>query len=480
MPRSTFRSLHTAVLTGGLAASICSVATAQDAPPTPPQVIQRSVTPPPATDASPPPTPEVLPPPAPVEPAPVVPPVVGPSPLPPAAEPAPVVVAEVEPAEAAEAAAEEEEEAPWYSDFSLGGFVDAYGSIRSDSNRKRPAPPAGTALLGQYPHEAYVTGEGFSLAFAGIDAAYSGDKFGATISLRFGPGVNRFYFADNGPLNIDNITQAFATYKPTDKLTFDFGQFSTLYGAEVTESWRNVNYSRGALYYAMQPFWHTGLRAAYKVTDSFQLNGMVVNGVNNIFETNKSPSLGVQAIITASDNFTLAAGYLGALNPRDTNELFQNFFDVVATVTAGGFKLVGNFDYNAYKLSGGDRENWCGISAAPAYAFNAYFVIGLRGEYLSDSANALFGMVDKNTPAVLPDDAVEGDYPSIPALGGQTGLTTLTATLDIKPVPGSSALVIRPEFRYEISSDDYYRDGHGDLTDKFWTLALGVVVTSLP
>ena len=40
-------------------------------------------------------------------------------------------------------------------------------------------------------------------------------------------------------------------------------------------------------------------------------------------------------------------------------------------------------------------------------------------------------------------------------------------------MPGSSALVIRPEFRYEISSDDYFLNDNGALTDKFWTLALG-------
>ncbi|MET0343081.1 MAG: outer membrane beta-barrel protein [Polyangiales bacterium] len=454
-----------------MALGLCSVASAQTAAPYPGSVTPGAVPPPP--------TPEPLPPPAQVT-QPTTPPVVGPSPVAPVVaepvttEPPPAPVAEEAPAAA------EEEEAPWYSNFSLGGFVDAYGAIRSDSNRKRPSPPPGTTILGQYAHEGYVTGEGFGLAFAGIDAAYSGDKFGATISLRFGPGVNRFYFGDNGALGIDNITAAYATYKPTENITFDLGQFGTLYGAEVLESWRNVNYSRGALYYAMQPFWHTGLRANFKLHDAFALNAMVVNGVNNAFETNKSPSLGLQAVVTANENFTLAAGYLGALNPRDTDELFQNFFDVVATVTAGGFKLVGNFDFNSYKLKGEDRENWWGVSVAPAYAFNDYFGIGLRYEYLSDSQNKLFAMTPKGAVAEAAPTDDDPDATALPTVGGTTSLNTFTATLDIKPVPGSAALVIRPEFRYEVASDNYFNKSGGSLTDGFWTAHLGVVVTSLP
>lgn len=459
MTRSTFCSLRSAVLSSSLTLAISGVAAAQSDQPGPA----------PATTAVPPPPPaEVLPPPAPVEPPPAALPTV----VEPVAPSAPVVVpAEAAPAPA-EAATEEEADKPWYEDFSVGGFVDAYGAIRSDSNRKRAPSEAGLAPV-QLAHEAYVQADGFALAFAGLDASYSGEKFGATISLRFGPAVNRFYGGDKGALGIDNFTQAFATWKPTDKLTFDIGQFGTLYGAEVAESWRNVNYSRGALYYAMQPFWHTGVRSNIKLSDSFALNAMVVNGVNNAFEDNKSPTLGLQALITPGDSFALAAGYMGALNPRDGgNGLFHNFFDVVATVTLGDFKVVGNFDYNQYKLSGADSENWWGVSVAPAYAFTDYFGVGLRAEYLSDSANVLFAMPDA---ASMPDE--DGVLPTI---GDATSLTTLTATLDIKPVPGSAALVIRPEFRYEVTSDDYYTNKDGELTDNFWVASIGVVVTSLP
>jgi len=357
------------------------------------------------------------------------------------------------------------EEASWTDDLQIGAFVDAYAAYRSDHNGA-PVPTS----------EAYVENSGFGLAFAGADLSYSGEKFGATMSLRYGPGVVRFYAADQGPLGLDNITQAFVTWKPLDGLTLDLGQFNTLYGAEVTESWRNVNYSRGALYYTFQPFWHTGLRANYAISDMIGVNAMIVNGVNTAIEGNKSPSVGLQLTVAPMEDLFFALGYLGAVHPRDDDEgpvdldgngmadfenKFDHFVDVVATYAVGDFKLVANFDYNMYRLKGiKDAENNWGVSVAPAYAISSWFGVGARVEYLADSANNWFGMAVKNA-------------------GDSSSLITATATLDFKPVPNSSALVLRPEFRYETASDDYFTDRDSKATDSFWVASLGAVVTSM-
>jgi hypothetical protein len=441
MTRSRFRSFHTAVVTSGLTVAFANVAMGQEEAPPPPVVVETAppALPPPPSDTG--------------------------------------AAARAYVPDSAESTAPEAEEkaTPWYDGISVGAFVDAYGAIRSDSNEARNPAGATVANPVGYGHEAYVQASGFALAFAGADLSYSGDKFGATISMRFGPGVNRFYAADQGAFGIDNITQGFLTWKPTDYLTLDLGQFYTIYGAEVTESWRNINYSRGALYYSMQPFWHTGLRANIKLSDTFALNALVVNGVNTAFEGNKSPSLGIQALITPGDYLSLAVGYLGGLNPRDGDDEtavtknFQDFFDFVGTVTAGDFKLVVNADLNLYKAkyivaedgtaSGGSSEYWWGVSAMPAYAFTDWFTLGARVEYLEDSANSQL----------------------IQPASGKAKLTTLTFTTDFKPIPDSTALILRPEFRYEIAGSDVFNDGSASgFTDKFWSLHLGAVVTSMP
>jgi hypothetical protein len=381
------------------------------------------------------------------------------------AAPVTEVSAPAPPELAAESPAATEKPA-WFEALSVGVFVDVYGALTSENNDTKTTPA----------HRSYVRNNGFQLSFAGVDVAYSGEQFGATVSVRFGPSVPVFYAADMGPFGIDNVLQAYLTYKPIDKLTFDLGQFGTIYGAEVAESFRNKNYSRGALYYAFQPFWHTGLRANYAVNDVVGFNAMLVNGVNTPIEGNALPSVGVQTVLAPLDGLSIAIGYLGALKPRggdegpvdvdgdgspDVENKFEHFFDVVANANAGDFSLTFNADFDLYRLKGvEDGENFWGVSIAPGYAFTDFVAAALRLEYLADSANAQL--------------AIPGA-----AAGDSSGLLTFTATLDIKPVPGSRAVVLRPEFVYEKSSDDNYNNRDNEPTDGYWQAVLGAVVTSM-
>ena len=158
-------------------------------------------------------------------------------------------------------------------------FVDANYAI-STSHRDSPSVP----------HRAFAangadgtTSNGFSLEWMGLDASYDGGEVGATASLRFGDGVPT-YFGNRSDSGIANLTQAYVTWVPHERITLNLGQFTTIYGAEVAESFRNLNYTRGGLYYMMQPAWHTGLKGGFAITDGFGINALVVNGVNSTFD----------------------------------------------------------------------------------------------------------------------------------------------------------------------------------------------------
>src|SRR5690606_1388132 len=130
---------------------------------------------------------------------------------------------------------------------------------------------------------------------------------------------------------------------PTEELTLDFGQFGTIFGAEVAESWQNLNYTRGALYYAMQPFWHTGLRVRYQASEMVGFNAMVVNGTNQAFvPDNNQPAVAGQLTLAPVDGLSLALGYLHQIDPMNSDFYpgggragFDNFFDFVAVYEVG-------------------------------------------------------------------------------------------------------------------------------------------------
>jgi hypothetical protein len=349
-----------------------------------------------------------------------------------------------EPAVEEEAAAEEEE-SNWYDNLSIGAFADAYYMF--DWNR--PDNPA--AAVAPF-HRAYDAANGFNVAFVGLDLAYSGENVGATIQLRYGQGADRLLIGTGFAMDSNllkgyfGLKQAFVSWMPTESLQIDLGQFDTIYGAEVSESYLNVNYSRSALYYLMQPFYHTGLRVTYAINDTLTLKGIVVNGINNGVDNNFTPWVGTQLVVAPSDTFQLYVGYAtgsagGSLssivNPYSTEGRFddnwQQYFDVVANVQLGDLRIIGNADF----WWDPDDELFAGgVSGAVQYAISEKFNLAGRVDFLFN-ADEYFG-------------------------SGYDQLVTGTLTASYMPVEN---LAIRLEHRIEWADEDVFPTGNFGVDD---------------
>src|SRR5262249_32685498 len=95
----------------------------------------------------------------------------------------------------------------------------------------------------------------------------------------FGPAAE-ILAGDDANHGLSFVKQAFATWRPLGAegaLSVDFGKFDGIYGYEVADSQKNVNYTRGLLY-TIQPAFHTGLRASYAFTDVVSGTLFVANG----------------------------------------------------------------------------------------------------------------------------------------------------------------------------------------------------------
>jgi hypothetical protein len=293
----------------------------------------------------------------------------------------------------------------------------------------------------------------------GIDASYDGGEVGATASLRFGDAVPT-YFGDQSPNGIANLTQAYLTWMPHERVALDLGQFGTIFGAEVGESWNNLNYTRGGLYYLMQPFWHTGLTGAVAFNDSFGVNAMVVNGVNSSFDEDDAPSVGLQFAITPSDVFELYVGGLQTLDSDADSSGFDTFLDLVALLHIGDLTGVLNADYDIHRdgVTMANMEttdgSFFGLSAGVGYSFNHLFGVAARYEFLRDPDDMLYG--------ANPDDG--------------TTVHTITGTLDLKPLPDRDNLVVRWDNRYEFASEDIFGTTTDEPTNGWFASVLGVVV----
>lgn len=294
---------------------------------------------------------------------------------------------------------------------------------------------------------------GFGLSFVGLDATFKAGIVGATALLRFGPSVPIYYGTDTSAAGINSFLGGYVTLTPTESLTLDAGYFGTIYGVELAESWRNVNYSRGGLYYAMQPFYHFGVKGKYIINEHLNVTAMVVNGANNVADENNSPALGLQLGLTQiGDVFNLAVG--GFYETGDDSAWgIESFFDVVATLTLGDLTVLTNFDYNVNRgTDGAEDTSYYGVMGAASYGFTPQVGVAVRGEYLMD--------IDSDIWTTGIEDV---------------SVTTLTGTLDLKFV---DHLYLRPEVRFETSSEDIYFNRSGSPTNSWWTGMIGLVASS--
>jgi hypothetical protein len=329
-----------------------------------------------------------------------------------------------------------------------------------------------------------VSSNAFSLNQASIvlenapDVA-AGKRWGARVDLQFGQATETL---QGNPLNeprpdiYRSIFQAYGTYVfPVGKgLTVDVGKFASSLGIEGNYSKDQINYSR-SLWFDFLPFYHEGLRAAFKVNDAVTLNYWMVNGTQQTEPYNgyKDEFFGVT--LTPAKNLTWNVNYyLGEEHPDVTYypnggapagsptqqgipfqpvadpmhgklHIFDSYFSWSATPK---LTLAADFDYVVQRdQTYSAPQHTDGATGYLRYQFTSKLAFGLRSEYMSDRG----GLYSGKTQALK-----EG-----------------TATLEYKLAEG---FLFRNEWRTDFSNQPYfYTNTLGVLKKQQSTATVGLV-----
>ncbi len=111
----------------------------------------------------------------------------------------------------------------------------------------------------------------------------NGKRWGARLDLQFGQATQTLQGSllfETRPSIYQNIFQAYGTYVfPVGRgLTVDFGKWASTLGIEGTYTKDQMNYSR-SLWFSGLPYYHAGVRAAWKATDYLTVNYWLTNGI---------------------------------------------------------------------------------------------------------------------------------------------------------------------------------------------------------
>ena len=332
-----------------------------------------------------------------------------------------------------------------------------------------------------------VLSNAFSLNQAGLILDLEPDvsarrRYGLRVDLQYGQATDTL---QGNPLNerrpqiYQDIFQAYGSYVfPLGKgLQVDFGKWASSIGIEGNYTKDQINYTR-SYWFDYLPFYHQGVRAAYRINDKLTANYWIVNGTDQSEPTNsyKDELFGFVLQPTKAVSWTMNY-YLGQDHP-DTVEVAScgpapvqpglcfepiipapdgklHIFDSYATWNATRkLTLAGEADYeierewaNAAPGQSSAPSHVAGGVAYAQYQWTPRLALGFRGEYMADP-QGLFSNVSQ-------------------------ALKEGTATLKYQVGDTFDAFL---EYRYDWSNQNYFLTNKpGVFTDAQPTLAVGLV-----
>jgi Putative beta-barrel porin-2, OmpL-like. bbp2 len=265
----------------------------------------------------------------------------------------------------------------------------------------------------------------------------SDSPIGYKIRMNFGEASHVYTPATD--IDYKYIEEAYGSYLH-GKAQIDFGKFVTNAGAEVVEAKDNWNYTRSLLFQLTIPVYHAGIRMNYTANDKVSFMVGLVNGWNNVVETNTGKTFMASITLKPSAKFSFIENYIGGPETAGTNDNARNLSDTVIMYNAAKVSLMANLDFVG---EGGQTSS--GFAGYLKYQANPKFAIVPRYEYLSDGG-AAFGS------------------------GLKQNLQDFTLTLELK---GADNFIWRIEYRGDYSDQNVFKTDTGSFNSSQQSIAFG-------
>lgn len=266
----------------------------------------------------------------------------------------------------------------------LSGYISTYYAYYTDS--------VGVGNYQKFPTSAPVS-EAFSLNMLMINAKYTSTKLRGNLTLHYGD-----IAASAWSNKYNYIQEANVGFKILKGVWFDAGYFRTHLGVESIQPRENITSSISAVTY-YEPYYLSGAKLTFHLTDKFSLQVSAFNGFNTFVETNQSKAFGFSAIYDVSEKLSLNFNTLYADESPDEQKrkqkrLYNNFY---LTYKSKRFDLAAEANY------GVQENSVLTDTTASAFMYSALLVTRVRftknfsvygrGEYFKDQNELLTGPV---------------------------------------------------------------------------------------
>ena len=239
---------------------------------------------------------------------------------------------------------------------SFSAFVDTYFAY--DFNRPRALDRVFTTQAARHNE--------FNVNLAHIAAALSGPRVRARLALQAGTSVEVNYAGEprvgrtSGGALSRHIQEATVGVQVAPRLWLDGGIFWSHMGSESFISHENLTYTR-SLVAEGSPYYQAGAKLTWEATPTVVAQLNVVNGWQNISETNGDKSVGARVDWSATPQLSLSAyNYIGNDAAPDDARQLRIFHGASAKVMASKqLTLQGTVDFGTQDV-GDEWARWYG------------------------------------------------------------------------------------------------------------------------
>ena len=264
----------------------------------------------------------------------------------------------------------------------MGAFVDVYYAY--DFGRPRTIDRQFTTQAARHAE--------FNVNLAHIEARLTGARARGRIATQFGTAVQANSAAEprvgglSGPELSRFIQEAYAGYRLTSDLWIDAGVFFAPFGAESWISSDNWTYTR-SLIAENSPYYQSGVRATWSRSALLSLQAHVINGWQNISETNSDKALALRVDFAPSPKLLVAYdAFVGNEQPDSVRGALRVFHEVLSRVrVTDHFEIAATLDRGSQaRGAAGASNTWTGWAVLGRYAFTRIAAIAGRVEKYSD------------------------------------------------------------------------------------------------
>jgi hypothetical protein len=257
----------------------------------------------------------------------------------------------------------------------FGGFVDGYYAFEFTR------PPGKDRSFTTQP----LRHNEFNLNLALFALQYNTERVHGKFGLQAGTYVESNYAAE--PAGLQRIHEAFVGLRlGQSDWWVDMGLMASHIGFESAISSYNWTYSR-ALMADFSPFYETGMRLSGPVSETATFTLVVVNGWQNLRETNDEKALGTQIQIQHSDRFSFNwSTFLGNEQPDSQPwqpRIFNNFFGQFQISEKTDGALIFDVGFQK-KPSAGSFNTWYAAAIYGRHQMTETISMAGRLEYFAD------------------------------------------------------------------------------------------------